>query len=242
MKTMKKYPLLLTSFCIASFIVMMNFIQCTPQSEASNSANTTPNIKEGDDPISTNATQMLKEGKQTFRYETFGDESYWTDALQLNKAILGEKNGGVGAGLSPKAALAAGLKVDMDVIPADVAAAIKAGKVNLDDPAVTLTLLQLNAVVGVKGTFDGNKKLVSIGLTCASCHSTVPFTPTTALSWRSVSVTAGSSKLTFPALIAAATSAGITSISTFNPAARAALGDSPAPTPPFFSPRIALFN
>ena len=170
---MKKYPLLLTSFCIASFIVMMNFIQCTPQSEASNSANTTPNIKEGDDPISTNATQMLKEGKQTFRYETFGDESYWTDALQLNKAILGEKNGGVGAGLSPKAALAAGLKVDMDVIPADVAAAIKAGKVNLDDPAVTLTLLQLNAVVGVKGTFDGNKKLVSIGLTCASCHSTV---------------------------------------------------------------------
>ncbi|MEP6793484.1 MAG: hypothetical protein ABJB16_04105, partial [Saprospiraceae bacterium] len=74
---------------------------------------------------------------------------------------------------SPKAALAAGLKVDMDVIPADVAAAIKAGKVNLDDPAVTLTLLQLNAVVGVKGTFDGNKKLVSIGITCASCHSTV---------------------------------------------------------------------
>ena len=100
---------------------------------------------------------MLAEGKQTFRFETFGDETYWTDALQLNKAIAGEKNGGVGAGLSPKAALAAGLKVDMDVIPADVAAAIKAGKVNLDDPAVTLTLLQLNAVVGVKGTFDDKK-------------------------------------------------------------------------------------
>ena len=94
-------------------------------------------------------------------------------ALQLDKAIAGEKNGGVGAGLSPKAALAAGLKVDMDVIPADVAAAIKAGKVNLDDPAVTLTLLQLNAVLGVKGTFDANKNLKSIGLTCASCHSTV---------------------------------------------------------------------
>src|SRR6476646_3703851 len=116
---------------------------------------------------------MLEEGRQTFRFETFGDETYWTDALQLNKAIAGEKNGGVGAGLSPKAALAAGLKVDMDVIPADVAAAIKSGKVNLDDPAVTLTLLQLNAVVGVKGTFDAKKNLVSIGLTCASCHSTV---------------------------------------------------------------------
>src|SRR4029077_3641359 len=112
------------------------------------------------------------EGKETFRFETFGDEVYWTDALQLNKAIAGEKHGGVGPGLSPKAALATGLKVDRDVIPADVAAAIKAGKVNLDDPAVTLTLLQLNAVVGVKGTFDGNKNLVAVGVTCASCHST----------------------------------------------------------------------
>src|SRR6478735_12828219 len=100
------------------------------------------------------------------------DEAYWTDALQLNKAMAGEKNGGVGTGLSPKAALAAGLKVDMNAIPADVASAIKAGKINLDDPAVTLTFLQLNAVVGVKGTFDNNKNLVSIGLTCASCHST----------------------------------------------------------------------
>ena len=136
-----------------------------------------PNLKkttgENEDPIMDNANKMLAEGKQTFRFETFGDEAYWSTALQLDKAIAGEKNGGVGAGLSPKAALAAGLKVDMDVIPADVAAAIKAGKVNLDDPAVTLTLLQLNAVVGVKGTFDAKKNLKSIGLTCASCHSTV---------------------------------------------------------------------
>ena len=128
---------------------------------------------QGLDEITANANKMLEEGKQTFRFETFGDEAYWTDALQLNKAIAGEKNGGIGPGLSPKAALGAGLKVDMEVIPAEVAAAIKAGKVNLDDPAVTLTLLQLNAVVGVKGTFDANKNLVSIGLTCATCHSTV---------------------------------------------------------------------
>ena len=154
---------------IILIISISQFMQCTNSSNGQ--AKKTE--KENEDPITDNANKMLAEGKQTFRYETFGDEAYWTDALQLNKAIAGEKNGGVGGGLSPKAALAAGLKVDMDVIPADVAAAIKAGKVNLDDPAVTLTLLQLNAVVGVKGTFDNDKRLVSIGLTCASCHSTV---------------------------------------------------------------------
>ena len=154
---------------IILIISISQFMQCTNSSNGQ--AKKTE--KENEDPITDNANKMLAEGKQTFRFETFGDEAYWTDALQLNKAIAGEKNGGVGGGLSPKAALAAGLKVDMDVIPADVAAAIKAGKVNLDDPAVTLTLLQLNAVVGVKGTFDNDKRLVSIGLTCATCHSTV---------------------------------------------------------------------
>ena len=166
---MKKHLLLLVSIGITFFVVSLSLFQCTPFTEGKPSG--TP--KEGDDPVLVNARQMLDEGRQTFRFETFGDEVYWTDALQLNNAIAGEKNGGVGAGLSPKAALAAGLKVDMDVIPADVAAAIKAGKVNLDDPAVTLTLLQLNAVVGVKGTFDDKKNLKAIGLTCASCHSTV---------------------------------------------------------------------
>jgi hypothetical protein len=140
------------------FIISLSLIQCTNSSTAQTPAQN----KESDDLNSANAKKMLEEGKQTFRFETFGDEAYWTDALQLNKAITGEKNGGVGTGLSPKAALAAGLKVDMDAIPADVAAAIKAGKVNLDDPAVTLTLLQLNAVVGVKGTFDAKKNPVSL--------------------------------------------------------------------------------
>lgn len=166
---MKKHPLLLVLLGITFIIVSMVLFQCTNSS----TAQAYVTIKESDDPVLANAKKMLEEGKQTFRFETFGDEAYWTDALQLNKAIAGEKNGGVGPGLSPKAALAAGLKVDMDAIPAEVAAAIKAGKVNLDDPAVTLTLLQLNAVVGVKGTFDNNKKMVSIGITCASCHSTV---------------------------------------------------------------------
>lgn len=166
---MKKHSIVLVLLSLIFIVtISMSFIQCT-----NSTAQTSASKNETDDPIFDNAKQMLAEGKQTFRFETFGDETYRTDALQLNKAIAGEKNGGVGAGLSPKAALAAGLKVDMDVIPADVAAAIKAGKVNLDDPAVTLTLLQLNAVGGVKGTFDSKKNLVSIGLTCASCHSTV---------------------------------------------------------------------
>lgn len=150
-------------------VSVSQLMQCTNSSNGQSQKTE----KESADPIMDNANKMMAEGKQTFRFETFGDEAYWTDALQINKAIAGEKNGGVGAGLSPKAALAAGIKVDMDAIPPDVAAAIKAGKVNLDDPAVTLTLLQLNAVVGVKGTFDSNKKLLAIGLTCASCHSTV---------------------------------------------------------------------
>jgi hypothetical protein len=167
-----KASLTKTAIVITVIVIIISgsrFIQCSNSS----SAQPQKTAVEKEDAITANANKMLADGKQTFRFETFGDEAYWTDALQLNKAIAGEKNGGVGAGLSPNAALAAGLKVDMDVIPADVAAAIKAGKVNLDDPAVTLTLLQLNAVVGVKGTFDANKNLLSIGLTCASCHSTV---------------------------------------------------------------------
>jgi hypothetical protein len=154
---------------ILLIVSISQFMKCTNSTNAQPPKTTGENV----DPIMDNANTMLAEGKQTFRFETFGDEAYWSTALQLDKAIAGQKNGGVGAGLSPKAALAAGLKVDMDVIPADVAAAIKAGKVNLDDPAVTLTLLQLDAVLGVKGTFDANKNLKSIGLTCASCHSTV---------------------------------------------------------------------
>ena len=166
---MKKHAILIISLGITLFIASLAIIQCY------SSANAKPPAynKEADDATTANAKKMLEEGKRTFPFETFGDETYWSDALHLNTAIAGEKNGGTGGGLSPKAALAAGLKVDMDVIPADVAATIKAGKVNLDDPAITLTLLQLNAVIGVKGTFDEKKNLKAIGLTCASCHSTV---------------------------------------------------------------------
>src|SRR5207302_3972341 len=84
----------------------------------------------------------------------------------------GEKNGGVGGGVSPKTALSVGLKVDAERVPGPVAAGIKSGAVNLDDPASTLALLKANAVVGVKGVFSGDR-LSSLGITCAFCHSTV---------------------------------------------------------------------
>jgi hypothetical protein len=117
--------------------------------------------------------RLFRQGQKTFRFDTFGDEKFWSGALQLDKAIEGAKNGGVGPGLSPKAALAAGLKVDATAIPTQVATAIKQGKVDLNDPKATLALLKLNAVVGVRGDFTKSGSLRSVGLTCAVCHSTV---------------------------------------------------------------------
>jgi hypothetical protein len=123
--------------------------------------------------ISENSRRMLEEGKQIFRYDTFGDEAYWSDKLKLHQAIQGSKFGGVGPGVSPKTALSVGLKVDMDALPADLVAKIKKGDVNLDDPATTLALINLNSVLGVKGTFNKDGSLKAIGLSCAVCHSTV---------------------------------------------------------------------
>lgn len=117
--------------------------------------------------------RMLKEGRQTFRYDTFGDEAFWGGQLGLNKTIAGAQNGGIGAGLSPATALQLGLKVDVDALPVSVRQALKQGKVDLNDPAVTLLLLKLNSVVGVKGVFNNTGALTSVGITCAICHSAV---------------------------------------------------------------------
>ena len=118
------------------------------------------------------AKKQFDRGREIFRDETFGSEEFWSDKLQLDKAILGAKQGGVGSGLSPKAALAAGLKVDANRLPESVAEGIKDGRVNLDNPASTVALLKANAVVGVHAFFKGDK-VASIGITCAICHSTV---------------------------------------------------------------------
>jgi hypothetical protein len=128
--------------------------------------------KESQAAVPSPASRLLARGRQIFRFDTFGDEAFWGGALQLHRAIAGSRNGGVGPGVSPKTALSVGLKVDATRIPKSVAAAIKAGKVNLNDPKVTLTLLKLNAVVGLRGIFRGGR-LTSMGITCAVCHSTV---------------------------------------------------------------------
>ena len=130
-------------------------------------------LSENDKRISAHAQHMLTEGRRIFRFDTMGSESFWGDALQLHRAIAGEKNGGVGGGVSPKTALSVGLKVDADALPAELVAQIKAGKVDLEDPATTLALLKLNAVVGVTGLFDSAGRMRSMGVQCALCHSTV---------------------------------------------------------------------
>jgi hypothetical protein len=132
-----------------------------------------PGTSSQDANVIQSAVQSLTNGRQTFRFDTFGDEAFWGDALKLHQAIEGSAKGGVGPGVSPKTALAVGLKVDAEAVPADVAAGIKAGTVNLDDPATTLALLKLNAVVGITGFFAADGSLKSMGIQCALCHSTV---------------------------------------------------------------------
>jgi hypothetical protein len=126
-----------------------------------------------DTEVVASAMRLLDEGRQAFRFDTFGDEAFWGGQLRLHEAIAGAALGGVGSGVSPKTALAVGLKVDSQALPAALVEQIKAGQVNLDDPATTLALLKLNAVLGVTGFFDAAGKLTTFGIQCALCHSTV---------------------------------------------------------------------
>jgi hypothetical protein len=119
------------------------------------------------------STDLISQGKQIFRFDTFGDEDFWGGQLRLHQAIEGEQFGGVGPGVSPATALAVGLKVDVEGLPKSLQSQLKQGKVDLNDPAVTLTLLKLNAVVGITGFFNSDGSLSSIGIQCALCHSTV---------------------------------------------------------------------
>lgn len=145
---------------------LVTFLQCTKTKNGMDSTNTK-------DEMDNLKPALVNEGKQIFRHDTYGNEDFWSGLLHLDKAIAGANNGGFGPGVSPKTALAVGLKVDAEALPADVIAGIRSGTVNLDDPATTLALLKLNAVVGVKGNFAQGGSLKSIGITCASCHSTV---------------------------------------------------------------------
>jgi len=125
------------------------------------------------DPTGGNALQLVRQGRQIFRFDTFGDQAFWGDTLKLHQAIEGTGLGGVGPGVSPSMALSVGLKVDIDALPNRLIEQIQRGRVNLGDPAVTLALLKLNAVVGLTGFFDSSEALSSVAIQCALCHSTV---------------------------------------------------------------------
>src|SRR6185503_14391633 len=129
-------------------------------------------LRNFDAQILADANEFLEVGRDTFRFDTFGDEAFWGDSLQLHQAIKGASLGGVGSGISPSTALSLGLKVDVDALPQPLINKLKQGKVDLNNPATTVALLQLDAVVGLKGFFQGDT-LSSIGITCAICHSTV---------------------------------------------------------------------
>ncbi len=162
-----------TSMWILALVLAIGAILLIAQQRAGERSQTKSSLTSFDSQIEQSRNKMFEEGKRIFRFDTFGDEAFWSGTLRLHQAIAGEKNGGSGPGVSPKTALSVGLKVDADALPPDLVAQIKAGKVDLDDPATTLALLKLNAVVGVTGHFDAQGRLNSMGIQCAFCHSTV---------------------------------------------------------------------
>ena len=119
------------------------------------------------------SADLIAQGRQIFRFDTFGDEDFWGGQLRLHEAIEGEQFGGVGPGVSPATALEVGLKVDVRALPQSLRNQLRKRQVDLNDPAVTLALLKLNAVVGVTGFFNDDGSLSSVGIQCALCHSTV---------------------------------------------------------------------
>ena len=111
---------------------------------------------------------LVEQGKQIFRFDTFGDEAQWTDALRMHEVIS--------AAVDPVTALSVGLKVDAQALPQAVVDGIRNGSVDLTSPVTTIALLKLDAVVGLKGTVEtvnGKDALTRVGITCALCHSTV---------------------------------------------------------------------
>jgi len=153
----------LTGISLGS-VVVLGVLVIVPRGRSQSTTN---------DSVANNAVQLVTQGRQIFRFDTFGDQVFWGDNLKLHQAIEGSALGGIGPGVSPKTALTVGLKVDVDALPSNLFEQLKHGNVNLNDPAVTLALLKLNAVIGVTGIFDSAGALKSMGIQCALCHSTV---------------------------------------------------------------------
>ncbi len=159
-------------FVVGMSILAMAMVAMVSRSTSLHAAASGPE-NNSKNPAVQNAINKVENGEQVFRFDTFGDQAFWGDTLMLHKAIEGAALGGVGPGVSPKTALAVGLKVDIDALPRNLVEQIEKGRVNLNDPAVTLALLKLNAVVGVTGIFNSSGQLQSMGIQCALCHSTV---------------------------------------------------------------------
>ncbi|WP_460585170.1 hypothetical protein [Hymenobacter arcticus] len=106
-------------------------------------------------------------GRDVYRYETFGDEGFWTDAARMPQGMKTAK-------LTVLQALQAGVNFDADAIPASLkttlASEVKTdhspGKApHLNDPGILDQLVQANAVIGMVP--KGGK----VGVTCALCHA-----------------------------------------------------------------------
>jgi mono/diheme cytochrome c family protein len=126
-----------------------------------------------DSKVERSSASLLSDGRNIFRFETFGSEDFWGAQLQLHRAIVTQRYGGIGPGLSPRQALQLGLKVDVGAVPKVLVEVLKGGAVSLDNPDTTVELLRANAVIGVTGFFNSDGRMTSIGIQCAICHSTV---------------------------------------------------------------------
>ncbi|HET9825354.1 MAG TPA: hypothetical protein VFP87_08470 [Chitinophagaceae bacterium] len=154
---------------IAAIAIVITLVQCSKSFQNGGEENGTMPEKAAVE----KTKSLIEQGKQIFRFDDFGDTAFWSGVLHIDKAILGSNHGGFGPGVSPAAALGIGLKVDVDALPPSVIEGIKSGTIDLNDPATTVALLKLNAVVGVTSNFKPDGTLQAIGITCASCHSTV---------------------------------------------------------------------
>jgi hypothetical protein len=146
MAILRKAAVSLGTFAVVGALLLLGGIIFNGTVSAVTSSDRSP-----DEVNAAQSRQLFERGKQIFRFDTFGDQAFWGGALQLHKAIEGEKLGGVGPGVSPKTALAVGLKVDVNALPQSVRDAIAQGTIDLNDPATTLALFKLDAVIGLKG-------------------------------------------------------------------------------------------
>jgi hypothetical protein len=166
-----------TAFVLPALLLVLTIVACRSLPHA---VQTDPAVRtqaapkeEWDDKIGKHANDMIDQGREVFRFETFGSEAFWGGKLRLHTTIVGAKKGGTGPGLTPRQALQLGLKVDLAKVPRLVLEVLQEGAVSLDNPETTLELLRADAVVGVKAIRDDDDNVVSIGITCALCHSTV---------------------------------------------------------------------